>query len=104
VRIIFASRLSVWAALAVAVIAKSAAADPVADFYRGKTVRLIVGEAAGGGYDTVSRLLTKHIGRHILGNPTMHVENMSGAGSLILMNYIHNRSPRDGTAAVILFR
>ena len=67
-------------------------------------MRLIVGGAAGGGYDTVSRLLTKHIGRHILGNPTMHVENMSGAGSLILMNYIHNRSPRDGTAAVILFR
>jgi len=89
--------VSVWAALAVAVIAKSAAADPVADFYRGKTVRLIVGGAAGGGYDTVSRLLAKHIGRHIPGNPTVHVENMSGAGSLILMNYIHHRSPSDGT-------
>jgi len=84
-------------AFALAVVAQSAAADPVADFYRGKSVRLIVGGAAGGGYDALGRLLSKHIARHIPGNPTVHVENMSGAGSLILMNYINNRSPRDGT-------
>jgi tripartite-type tricarboxylate transporter receptor subunit TctC len=87
----------VVAALALGAILQSAAADSVADFYRGKSVRLIVGGAAGGGYDAVGRLLTRHIGRHILGNPAVHVENMSGAGSLILMNYVHNRSPRDGT-------
>jgi tripartite-type tricarboxylate transporter receptor subunit TctC len=84
-------------AFALAVVAQSAAADPVADFYRGKSVRLIVGGAAGGGYDAVGRLLSTHLGRHIPGNPAVHVENMSGAGSLILMNYIHNKSPADGT-------
>jgi tripartite-type tricarboxylate transporter receptor subunit TctC len=88
---------SVAMAFAAAVIAPSAAADPVADFYRGKSVRLIIGGAAGGGYDAVGRLLTRHVARHIPGNPTVHVENMSGAGSLILMNYIYNKSPRDGT-------
>jgi tripartite-type tricarboxylate transporter receptor subunit TctC len=87
----------VVAALALGAILQPVAADPVADFYRGKSVRLIVGGSAGGGYDAVGRLLTRHIGRHIPGNPAVHVENMSGAGSLILMNYIHNKSPRDGT-------
>src|SRR5262245_34987738 len=89
--------VSIGVAFALAVDVRSAVADAVADFYRGKSVRLIVGGSAGGGYDAVGRLLMKHIGRHIPGNPTVHVENMSGAGSLILMNYIHNRSPRDGT-------
>jgi tripartite-type tricarboxylate transporter receptor subunit TctC len=74
-----------------------AAADAVADFYHRKSIRLVVGGSAGGGYDAVGRLLAKHIGRHIPGNPVVHVENMSGAGSLIMMNYLHNRSPRDGT-------
>ena len=89
--------VSIRVAFALAVVVQSAAADPVADFYRGKSVSLIVGGAAGGGYDAVARVLTRHIGRHIPGNPAVHVENMSGAGSLILMNYLHNRSPRDGT-------
>jgi len=88
---------SVGVAFALAVIAQYAAAEPVGDFYRGRSVRLIVGGAAGGGYDAVGRLLSRHIARHIPGNPTVHVENMSGAGSLILMNYIHNRSATDGT-------
>ena len=83
--------------LAVAVAPGPAAADPIADFYWGKSMRLVVGGSTGGGYDTVGRLLAKHIGRHIPGNPGVVVENMSGAGSLILMNYIHNRSPKDGT-------
>src|SRR5262245_11274310 len=76
---------------------RAAAADPVADFYRGKSLRLVVGGSTGGGYDAIGRLLARHIGRHIPGNPSVVVENMSGAGSLLLMNYIHNRSPRDGT-------
>ena len=83
--------------LAVVVAPGPAAADPIADFYSGKSMRLVVGGSTGGGYDTVGRLLAKHIGRHIPGNPGVVVENMSGAGSLILMNYIHNRSPKDGT-------
>jgi tripartite-type tricarboxylate transporter receptor subunit TctC len=84
-------------ALAVAAGANAAAADPIADFYTGKTLRLIVGGSTGGGYDAVARLLARHIGRHIPGNPGIVVENMSGAGSLILLNYIHNKSPKDGT-------
>lgn len=89
--------LSIALAVAVAPGAGPALANPVADFYRGKSLRLVVGGSTGGGYDTVGRLLAKHIGRHIPGNPSVHVENMSGAGSLILMNYIHNRAPKDGT-------
>jgi tripartite-type tricarboxylate transporter receptor subunit TctC len=83
--------------VALAVGTRAAAADPVADFYRGKSLRLVVGGSTGGGYDAVGRLLARHIGRHIPGNPTIYVENMSGAGSLLLMNYLHNRAPRDGT-------
>ena len=79
------------------VFGSTAGADPVADFYRGKTVRLLVAGSAGGGYDTVSRLVAKHIGRHIPGNPAVTVENMGGAGSLVMMNYIHNKAPHDGT-------
>jgi tripartite-type tricarboxylate transporter receptor subunit TctC len=84
-------------ALAIAVSLSAAAADSIADFYAGKTLRLIVGGSTGGGYDAVGRLLARHIGQHIPGNPGVIVENMSGAGSLILMNYIQNRSPKDGT-------
>jgi tripartite-type tricarboxylate transporter receptor subunit TctC len=79
------------------VFGSTAGADPVADFYRGKTVRLLVAGSAGGGYDTVSRLVAKHIGRHIPGNPAVTVENMGGAGSLVMMNYIQNKAPHDGT-------
>jgi tripartite-type tricarboxylate transporter receptor subunit TctC len=84
-------------ALAVAAGANAAAADPIADFYTGKTMHLIVGGSTGGGYDAVARLLARHISRHIPGNPSIVVENMSGAGSLILLNYIQNKSPKDGT-------
>src|SRR4030095_13384088 len=59
-------------------------------FYKGKTVRIIVGASAGGGYDTYSRTIARHIGKHIPGNPTFVVENMPGAGFLISPNYIHN--------------
>ena len=71
------------------------AADPraVADFYRGKTVRVIVGFGAGGGFDTYSRLIARHIGRFIPGNPTVIVENMPGAGSLTAANYIGRVAP-----------
>jgi tripartite-type tricarboxylate transporter receptor subunit TctC len=75
----------------------AAAADPVADFYRGKTIELIIGAAAGGGYDIPGRALARHIGRHIPGNPGIIVRNMPGATSLIMTNQLYNRSPRDGT-------
>jgi tripartite-type tricarboxylate transporter receptor subunit TctC len=75
-----------------------AAAQDVAEFYRGKTIRLIVGAAAGGGYDIPARAIAGHMGRHIPGNPAIVVENMPGATSLIMTNYLYARAPRDGTA------
>jgi tripartite-type tricarboxylate transporter receptor subunit TctC len=67
------------------------------DFYAGKTIRVAVGFAAGGGYDTYARAVTRHMGKHIPGNPSFVVENMDGAGSLIAANYTYNKAERDGT-------
>ena len=75
----------------------AAAADSVADFYRGKTIEIIIGAAAGGGYDIAGRVVARHMGRHIPGNPTIIVRNMPGATSLIMTNQLYNRVARDGT-------
>jgi tripartite-type tricarboxylate transporter receptor subunit TctC len=66
-------------------------------FFRGKSIRLLVGTTPGAGYDLVARLLAAHMGGHIPGNPAFVVENMAGAGSLAMMNHLYNRAPRDGT-------
>ena len=66
------------------------------DFYKGKTIRFIVGAPAGGGYDTYARSIARHLGNHIPGNPSMVIENMEGAGSLIAANYVYNKAERDG--------
>jgi tripartite-type tricarboxylate transporter receptor subunit TctC len=65
-------------------------------FYKGKTIRLIVGATAGGGYDTYSRTLARHMGKYIPGNPTFFVENMPGAGFLISANYMYRAAKPDG--------
>jgi tripartite-type tricarboxylate transporter receptor subunit TctC len=65
-------------------------------FYKGQTVRIIVGASAGGGYDTYSRTIARHMGKHIPGNPTFVVENMPGAGFLISANYIYKVAKPDG--------
>src|SRR5262249_49253487 len=65
-------------------------------FYKGKTVRIIVGASAGGGYDSYSRTIARHMGKPVPGNPTFVVENMPGAGFLISANYIYNIAKRDG--------
>ncbi len=65
-------------------------------FYEGKTVRIIVGLAPGGGYDTYARVVARHLGRHIPGNPTVVVENMPGAGSLISANHLFKVAKPDG--------
>jgi tripartite-type tricarboxylate transporter receptor subunit TctC len=67
------------------------------EFYKGKTLTFVVGFSAGGGFDTYTRLIARHIGKHVPGNPTVVVENRTGAGSLIAANYIYNQAPRDGT-------
>jgi tripartite-type tricarboxylate transporter receptor subunit TctC len=74
-----------------------ARADDVADFYRGRQVDLVVGFGPGGGYDSYARLLARHIGKYIAGNPDVVVENMPGAGSLRAANYIYSVAPRDGS-------
>lgn len=73
---------------------RNTAAD---DFYKGKTIRVSVGFSAGGGYDTYARAVARHMGKHIPGNPTLVVDNMDGAGSLIAANYTYNKADRDGT-------
>jgi len=70
------------------------------DFYKGKTIRFIVGQAAGGGYDTYVRTIARHISKHIPGNPSTIVENMEGAGSLIAANYVYKAASRDGLTVV----
>jgi tripartite-type tricarboxylate transporter receptor subunit TctC len=66
------------------------------NFYEGKSIRMIVGFSAGGGYDTYTRTLARHIGKHIPGNPAILVENMAGAGSMIAANYSYKVARPDG--------
>ena len=66
------------------------------NFYEGKSIRMIVGFSAGGGYDTYTRTLARHMGKHIPGNPAILVENMAGAGSMIAANYSYNVARPDG--------
>ena len=65
-------------------------------FYQGKTVRVIVGGSAGGGYDTYTRLIARHLGKHVPGNPNFVVENMTGAGTLISANHVYKVAKPDG--------
>ncbi|MGH7774216.1 MAG: Bug family tripartite tricarboxylate transporter substrate binding protein [Candidatus Binatia bacterium] len=74
----------------------SASVSAQEPFYKGKTIRIIVGASAGGGYDTYSRTIARHIGKHIPGNPTLIVENMPGAGFLISANYMYKVAKPDG--------
>lgn len=66
------------------------------DFYKDKTIRVIVGQASGGGYDTHARTIARYLGSHIPGNPTVMVENMTGAGSLVAANYLYTNAKPDG--------
>jgi len=67
------------------------------DFYRGKTVNLVVSASAGGGYDIMGRTIAKYLGKHIPGNPRVIVSNMPGAGGLTAMNYLYRNAPKDGS-------
>lgn len=77
--------------------AMPAAADGVADFYKGKKITFVVGYSPGGGYDTYTRLLANSLGKHIPGNPEVITTNMPGGGSLKAANYTYNVAPKDGT-------
>ena len=71
------------------------------DFYKGKTVTLVVGYSVGGGYDQYARVLARHLGGHIAGNPSVLVQNMPGAASLTSVRYLDATAPKDGTAITI---
>ena len=90
-------RLTGLSALAVAATLNMAAGESVVEFYAGKTVTIVVGSDVGGGYDANARLLSRHIGKFIPGNPTVIVQNRPGGGSIIAANYIYNVAPKDGT-------
>ncbi|MGH6768460.1 MAG: hypothetical protein ACRECO_05490 [Xanthobacteraceae bacterium] len=85
------------ALLALLTVATPGQTQPAADFYRGRTVHLLIGYTAGGNYDLNARVLARHIGRHIPGNPSIVPQNMAGAGSLRLANFLYNVAPKDGT-------
>ena len=76
----------------------AAATDPVADFYRGKQVTVFIGSDPGGGFDAYARLLARHLGAHIPGNPAVVPSNEPGAGSLKMTNSLVQNGPFDGTA------
>jgi tripartite-type tricarboxylate transporter receptor subunit TctC len=79
------------------VAASMARADTVEEFYKGRTISLIVGFSPGGGYDLNGRTISRYIGKHIPGNPKVIVQNMPGAGSLASVNYLANIAPKDGS-------
>src|SRR5690242_14229157 len=91
------SALLALAASAIAFTSASAQTS-VADFYKGKNIDVYIGFSAGGVYDINARLLSRLMGRHIPGNPTLVPRNMTGAGSQTLANWLYQVAPKDGTA------
>jgi tripartite-type tricarboxylate transporter receptor subunit TctC len=83
--------------LALLIGPSAAQADAVAEFYRGKTVNVLIGVGVGGEYDIQARLVARHIGKHIPGNPMVVPQNMTGAGGLRMINYLYNVAAKDGT-------
>ena len=89
-------------AFATAIVVSAAVVSPVraqssAEFYKGKTVNIVVGFTTGGGFDANARLLSRHIGKYIPGNPNVIVQNMPGAASLTSVRYLDATAPKDGT-------
>ena len=83
-------------------VAPAAFAEPVADFYRGKQIKIYIRAAPGGNYDVYSRLLGRHIARFLPGNPSVLPVNMPGGGGLVALNYVANVAPRDGTVITMI--
>ena len=96
--------VAIGATVAFAACATSARADPVVDFYRGRTVTLVIGYSAAGGYDTYARVVARHLGDHIAGHPTVLPQNMEGAGSLRAANYLYNAAAKDGSVIGMVAR
>ncbi|HZO47200.1 MAG TPA: tripartite tricarboxylate transporter substrate-binding protein [Xanthobacteraceae bacterium] len=84
------------------VTAMPAQAEPAADFYRGKSISLVIGNTVGNDYDYRARLLARHIGKHIPGNPAVVPRNMPGAGGLVAANWMAKLAPQDGTSLFMI--
>lgn len=96
-------RNAVVAAFACAgALAQPATAQSVADFYKGKTISMIVGGSEGGGYDTMARAIARHMGRHIPGNPSIVAKNMAGASGMAATNHLFNVADKDGAVIGLL--
>jgi tripartite-type tricarboxylate transporter receptor subunit TctC len=95
IRTIIASTAAV---LAMLVSLVALAADAVGDFYKGRAIDLYIGYSVGGAYDLYARVIGRHLGAHIPGNPTLVPKNLEGAGSLRLANYLYRVAPHDGSA------
>ena len=91
----------VLALIASAAIAAPAQADAVADFYKGKTISILMGTGPGASYDLYGRTIAEHIGRHIPGNPNVIVEYMPGAGGVVAANHIYGTAPQDGSKILL---
>jgi tripartite-type tricarboxylate transporter receptor subunit TctC len=89
--------VAVGVAAAMLLSAVPTRAQPVADFYRGKTLRMLIGYGPGGGYDIYGRLVAEFLPRHLPGNPTIITQNMPGAGSFLAAKYMYDVAPKDGT-------
>ena len=89
--------VAIGIAAAILLSAGPTQAQPVADFYRGKTMRMLIGYGPGGGYDIYGRLVAEFLPRHLPGNPTIVAQNMPGAGSFVAAKYIYDVAPKDGT-------
>jgi len=90
--------------VAVLTLTAPARAQTVEEFYRGRSITVLVGFTAGGGYDLYARLLGRHMGRHVPGNPTMVVQNMPGAGSMKATQYVYGIAPKDGLTLATVSR
>ena len=86
-----------WAAALLGAGVQTAAAQPAADFYKGKTMTIVVGASVGGGVDLFARLVSRHLGKFVPGTPTVIVQNMPGAGSLVAAKHLYTIAPKDGT-------
>jgi tripartite-type tricarboxylate transporter receptor subunit TctC len=94
----FSLRAALAISMLLAALPASAQQDDVAAFFKGKTIRLVVGVGVGSGYDINARLLARHMAAHVPGQPTIIVQNQPGAGSLTMTNALYNTGPFDGTA------
>ena len=94
---IFTLRIALTLALASGLSHGVANADPIAEFYKGKTVTIVASSGAGGPIDLACRVVARFLPRHIPGNPTIVVRNMPGGGHVLMSNFMFAQAPKDGT-------